>query len=131
MRYRKGFSATVLGVAIVGVLMFACGLAGAHNVRFDDKVTIRTNPDFHGRVFSRKARCEKQRTVQIYREESGPDGLFASTKTDADGRWERLVSQLTGDFYARITRRDIGSPGHDHVCKGDRSPSVNVQAPPP
>ncbi len=131
MRNRRSITAAALGVATVTAVLAVHGVAGAHNVRFDDRVTIRTNPDFHGRVISQRAGCERQRTVKIYREEGGPDGLFASTKTDADGRWERLVSQLTGDFYARIRRKDIGSPGHDHICKGDRSPSVHVQAPPP
>ncbi len=93
--------------------------------------TIRENPDFHGRVTSSKAACEKDRKVKVYREQSGPDGLLASTRTDDDGRWEYLAGQLTGDFYAKIRRTDVGPQGHDHVCKGDRSNSVSVQAPPP
>jgi len=84
-----------------------------------------------GRGSFRPEGSRDEKSKEIYREESGADGLFASTKTDAEGRWERLVSQLTGDFYVRIRRKDIGSPGHDHICKGDRSPSVHVQAPPP
>ena len=105
--------------------------AGAHDQRFAGKVTIRENPDFHGRVTSSKAVCVSDRKVKIYREQSGPDGLLASTRTDADGRWEYLAGQLTGDFYAKIRRTDVGPQGHDHVCRGDRSKSVSVQAPPP
>lgn len=131
MRYRRSVSAAALGAAIVSVFAFASGIAGAHGVAFDGKVTIKTDPSFHGRVVSEKAACEKQRKVRIYREQSGPDGLLAKTATGDDGRWEYLVTQLTGDFYAKIRRSDIGSAGHEHVCKGDRSNSVHVQAPPP
>lgn len=131
MSYRIAFSSVAVNATIIGVLALAPGIAGAHDERFDGKVTIRTNPDFHGRVISEKGACERQRRVQIYREQSGPDGLFDTATTDADGRWERLVSQLTGEFYAKIRRRAVGGPGHDHICKGDRSPSVQVQAPPP
>ena len=131
MRERGTVSLAVLATAIVGVLAVASGIAGAHSVRFDDRVTIRTNPAFHGRVVSQKPGCERQRRVQVFREETGPDGLFASTRTDNSGRWEMLVSQLTGDFYAKIKRRNIGSGGHEHVCRRDRSKSVHVQAPPP
>jgi hypothetical protein len=131
MRDRRSIAGIALTLAIAGALTVAPGTAAAHTVRFDGRVTIRTNPDFHGRVISEKPRCERQRRVLIYREESGPDGLFARTRTGSDGRWQRLVTQLTGDFYAKIRRKDIGSGGHDHICRGDRSPSVHVQAPPP
>lgn len=131
MRYRRSVSAAATGTAIASVLAFASGIAGAHGVDFDGKVTIKTDPSFHGRVISEKAACEKQRKVRIYREQSGPDGLYTKTTTGDDGRWEHLVSQLTGDFYAKIRRSDIGSAGHEHVCQSDRSKSVHVQAPPP
>jgi hypothetical protein len=129
MRYTRVASIALLATAVAVVA--APGTAGAHDQRFDGKVTIRENPDFHGRVTSSKAACEKDRKVKIYREQSGPDGLLASTRTDDDGRWEYLAGQLTGDFYAKIRRTDVGPQGHDHVCKGDRSKSVSVQAPPP
>lgn len=127
---RSALVIAMLGVALASMAL-APGIAGAHDVRFDNKVTIKTDPSFHGRVISQRFACESRRRVSVYREQAGSDGLFASTTTDNSGRWELLVSQLTGDFYARIKRKDVGAAGHNHVCKGDRSPSVHVQAPPP
>jgi hypothetical protein len=131
MRDARSLSSAVAGVVIVSVLALSSGIAGAHDTRFNGKVTIKTNPQFHGQVTSERTACENQRKVLIFREQSGPDGLFTTTRTDDDGLWEYLVSQLTGDFYSKIKRTNVGSGGHKHICKGDRSRSVHVQAPPP
>ncbi len=124
---RSSVLLAVLGVAIAGVSALAYGTAAAHSARFNDKVTINTDPDFHGRVVSRWAGCKRGRTVRIYRAETGPDGLFTSTRTGNDGRWQFLSPSLTGDFYARIGARVARSAGHRHVCRGARSRSVHVQ----
>src|SRR5215210_1579481 len=93
-------------VAAVSVLILAAGvqLAMAHVARFKSTVTIRDNPSWHGRVTSSRTRCLRHRTVEV-RDASG-DGLYDSTTTDFDGRWELLSSPGThGTFYAVVKRR--------------------------
>lgn len=119
--------AAVVCLSIIAALALELGIAAAHTPRFDDRVTIRDDPQFNGRVASDRAGCERGREVLILREEDGPDGGFGSTATDDDGRWELATGgMLTGDFYAQVKRRVIGRAGHKHVCKADRSRSVSV-----
>lgn len=116
-----------LAVAIAGVLGLPAAAADGHYVRYPDRVTIARSPDLHGSVISRRAGCEKRRTIRIYRVDPGPDGLLATTRSSSTGRWQYLSPSLTGDFYARIAVRVVRSAGHRHVCGSASARPVRVQ----
>jgi hypothetical protein len=99
--------------------------ASAHEKRFNSRVTIEhpSEPSYEGDVFSRKDACVRYRMVQFWRDNEGaPDDLVNEVRSDADGHWS--YSFLGDAYYARV-RRVVKRPAdHKHVCKGDRSPTV-------
>lgn len=111
----------ILGtVAAVGSLAAASAFGG--NVkRFDSTVTLAKAHPFHGHVSSTKHACEVNRTVKVFQQRSGTDGLYGKTTTDGDGKWS-LPATPTGKFYAKVTRREEGAAGTTYVCKPDTSP---------
>lgn len=111
--------------AIAAMLVAFTGLAGAHQKNFPSRVTIHepTSYSYKGRVFSDLGACVRNRTVQVWRDDPGPDdSLLGSTATDQDGRWSfGLVGE---EYYAKVTRVVRGAGGHVHVCLSDKSPSI-------
>ena len=126
--------AAVGALAALGVI--GLGRAFAHTVHFASTVSILVccdsdgQWDFGGEVSSPKARCEPHRTVKLFRKRSGPDQLMGRDETDSQGGWQVEPNPSpAGTYYARVTRKDIGGPGHDHICDPDRSPDLQVPAP--
>src|SRR5688572_22863371 len=119
------------------LVVLACGLAAAflaeaasaHTVRFGGQLTVRfigeTNV-FKGRVTSSKAACESGRRVNVFRVVSGPDVRVASDRTDSVGRWQLVYNAPADDYYAKLARRDIGGPGHDHICVAVRTSTFEI-----
>ena len=112
-------------VALAALLVCAVGatVAFGHVKGFDSKVTIREpKPNvYEGRVISQRPRCERARTVKLFR----ANGEFvSSTTTDADGRW-RIPLVIGKRYYAKVTRRVDGTGAHRHVCRADRSRTIN------
>lgn len=118
-----------IGALAAIVLAASLPVAVAHRTRIASKVTLKGNPQFNGRVTSGSPRCERSRKVKILAEEAGPDDLLTTVTTNRRGRWNAPVGSETGNFYARITRKDVGPGRHAHICKGDRSPSVRALPP--
>lgn len=112
-------------VALAALLVCAVGatVAFAHVKGFDSKVTIRAPSEatYKGRVISERPRCEPGRTVKLVR----PNGeVVATTITDAEGRWSHTF--FIGDrYYAKVTRRVDGTGAHRHVCRADRSRTID------
>lgn len=112
----------ILGVTLAVVALAATAALGRAVKRFDSTVTLsKTNP-FHGHVSSSKHACEVLRTVKVFNEKPGPDGLFGKTKTDNDGKWA-IPATPNGNFYAKVTRREEGAAGTTFVCRSDVSPT--------
>ena len=119
------------------VVIVACGLAAAclaeaasaHNVRFGGTLTAQfidgTNV-FKGRLTSSNARCESGRRVAVFRERSGADLRVASDRTDSLGRWNLVYNARAGDYYAKVSSRDIGSGDHNHICAGIRTTTFEI-----
>jgi hypothetical protein len=133
-------SRRVAKLAIAGALMtvavLGSGRAFAHTVDFASHVSITVCCatdglwDFGGEVSSPKARCEPHRTVKLFRKRSGPDQLMDRDATNSEGAWHVEPNPSpAGTYYARVTRTDIGGPGHDHICDPARSPDLEVPAP--
>lgn len=111
-------------VAVAALLVCAVGatLALAHVKGFDSKVTIRAPEPgiYKGRVISERPRCEPGRTVKLVR----PNGdVVATTTTDAEGRWQ--YGFIGERYYAKVTRRVDGTGAHRHVCRSDRSRTID------
>ena len=131
--FHAGFAALA---ALLTIGAIGLGKASAHTIHFKSNVSIRVCCasdglwDFGGEVTSVKARCEPRRTVKLFRKRSGTDELMGRDETDSEGAWHVEPNPSpAGTYYARVKRKDIGPPGHDHICDGDRSPDLTVPAP--
>jgi hypothetical protein len=107
--------------ASVAIAVMAVPATGLGIGRHDSRVKLAVFDPFHGRVISEKPACEPTRTVRIFNKEPGVDGLFASTRTDNNGRWS-VAASPHGDFYAVVTRQRKTSYWKTFVCRSDRSP---------
>ncbi len=119
---------TRIAIALVGAGLsaaaWASGAAAAERVEVASRVTLAQADPFHGKVLSRKAACERGRTVEVYRVDPGPDGLYDRTLSDAQGAWSIPAGMPNGKFYAVAKQRSIDAPGKTLVCKRDTSPRV-------
>jgi hypothetical protein len=123
----------VLGtlLAASAVLALDVGVAAAHTTSFESTVTIGVNQErkqYFGTVSSPRAGCVPDRLVKLFRDEGQPDTLVGSDRTNETGRWRVATNVEPGvAYYARVTRRDIGRPGHNHICNSARSLGVIVK----
>jgi hypothetical protein len=71
--------------ALLVAALASSAVAATGLVKIDSRVTLAQSDPFHGKVLSRRAACEWDRTVEVYKVIAGPDGLFDSTKSNARG----------------------------------------------
>jgi hypothetical protein len=105
---------------IVGLMLvtLASSVAlAAGRVEVGSRVTLEQDYAFHGKVFSKRDACERNRTVAVYLVKSGADGLYDTTKSNAEGEWEILAGAPNGDFYAVARVRSIDKGTTTLVCK--------------
>ena len=118
------------------VALAAVAVAHAHEASFRSSVSIEfcdpnctSGADYlGGYVDSPRLRCERGRTVKLYRNTST---LVGSDETSPDSEW--IVGQGTdlgsGEYRAIVTREETGSGSHRHVCRRDGS-AIYVLSPP-
>ena len=114
---------TLIAAALSG-FAWTTGAAAADRVAVATRATLAQADPFHGRIISKKAACERNRTVEVYRVEQGSDGLYGSTSSDAQGRWSVPAGMPNGKFYAVARQRSIDASGKTLVCKRAISPKV-------
>jgi hypothetical protein len=105
---------------IVGLMLvtLASSVAlAAGRVEVGSRVTLEQDYAFHGKVLSKRAACERNRTVAVYLVKPGADGLYDTTKSNAEGEWEILAGAPNGDFYAVARVRSIDKGTTTLVCK--------------
>ena len=85
MTSRKTRIVITLIVAALSVAAWTSSAAAADRVEVASRVTLAQTVPFHGKVLSKKAACERNRTVEVYRVDPGPDGLYDRTTSDAQG----------------------------------------------
>ena len=122
MTSRKTRIVITLVAAALSVAAWSSSAAAANRVEVASRVTLAQADPFHGKVISKKAACERNRTVAVYRVDPGSDGLFGSTTSDAQGRWSVPAGLPNGKFYA--IARQLDAPGKTLVCKRAISPKV-------
>ncbi len=117
MTSRKTRIVITLIVAALSVAAWTSSAAAADRVEVASRVTLAQTVPFHGKVLSKKAACERNRTVEVYRVDPGPDGLYDRTTSDAQGGWSIPAGTPNGKFYAVAKQRSIDTPGKTLVCK--------------
>jgi hypothetical protein len=81
---------------------------------------------FDGVVTSRKARCERNRTVEVISDQRGSMG---TTKTRDDGTWELHPKTDLAEsevFRALVERKKIKKKRKIIICKTGESPPVSL-----
>lgn len=112
-------------IALVAATLVAAWTSGAAVAdRVASRVTLAQIEPFHGKVLSGKAVCKRNRTVKVYRVDPGPDGLYGTTRSNAQGRWSIPAGAPNGKFYAIAIQRKISAPKTTFVCKRAISPKV-------
>jgi hypothetical protein len=101
---------------LVAALASSVALA-AGRVEVGSRVTLEQDYAFHGKVVSQRDACERNRTVAVYQVRPGADGLYDTTKSNAEGEWEVLAGAPNGDFYAVARARSIDKGTTILVCK--------------
>ena len=112
----------LLAVALL-VVALASSATAAGRVLVDSRATLAQDDPFHGKVISRKDACERTRTVSVYLVKAGADGLYDTTRSNAQGEWS-IPATPTGDFYALAKPRSIDTGSTTLVCKRATSPAV-------
>ena len=105
----------IVGVMLVTLASSAALAAG--RVEVGSSVTLEQDYAFHGKVLSNRDACERNRTVAVYLVRPGADGLYDTTKSNAEGEWEILAGAPNGDFYAVARARSIDRSTTTIFCK--------------
>ena len=136
-----GIGATIATMAVVAVLAGGVGTASAHTTGFPSSLTLSWSPinqgvagvnsKWSGEVDSPKAACKPHRTVRLYRQASAAATpvFLAETKSSADpavgvGSYAIYTDgspPQPGRYFTKVTRKNIGPPGHHHICRAARS----------
>jgi hypothetical protein len=130
--------AGILGLAIVltlGLAVSASQAAKAKKVASEVEVDgYYPPPDYEfafvGDVFARQNKCERNRTVTLYYDESGKAENVGVDVTDRTGDWTIAPNLIGSDdpFYAVVDRKVVRKGDKKIVCKADTSPRVFVPA---
>jgi hypothetical protein len=120
---RAGFAtAAVLALAIPGALI---GQIAANAVPSGVSIAYSANA-FHGSVESPSARCERHRTVSIFKVRPGDDSLVGRDETNRRGRYRVPEQGANGRFYAKVARKVVGGYNNTVVCQSARSGTIRV-----
>jgi hypothetical protein len=114
-------------VLLVPLLVATATIASAHNASFNSSVSIDYDgTNFEGRVQSERDRCERGRTVSVFKVLDGPDRLIGTDETNDNGFYSVPKAGAQGRFYAQVAQEVFGGYGHRHVCQGDTSGTIRV-----
>ncbi len=99
--------------------------AVAHDKSYKTRLTI-SEPqpfEYEGDVISRSRKCVRNRELVIWHDvPAGDDERIADFQANRRGHWSFI---FVGEEYYVTAKRVVRSPGdHQHVCKGDRSPTA-------
>jgi hypothetical protein len=115
-------------VAVVALLVASATAVSAHNASFDSTVSIDYDrPNFVGKVSSERDRCERNRTVSVFKKREGSDRLIGTDETNDNGSYSITKAGARGRFYAQVAREIFGGYGHSHVCEADTSGTIRLR----
>ncbi len=120
-------------------VVFVAG-ATAHKAKFETSVTVKYDKPpkndpyakaaFNGSLSSAKARCEKNRTVNVLRREAnGTETLIGSDITDLTGAWAiQPASVDPGTYFAQTAKKVLRkNRKHRHICMAGVSRDLKVK----
>jgi hypothetical protein len=81
---------------------------------------------FHGSVESSRARCERNRTVSVFKVRPGDDRLVGQDNTNRSGGYRVQEQGANGRFYAKVARKVVGGYNNTVVCQAARSSTITV-----
>jgi hypothetical protein len=129
----------MVAIAAITSVIFVAE-ATAHKAKFDTSVTIKYDKPakndpyakaaFDGSLSSAKARCEKNRTVNVLRREAdGTETLIGSDVTDLTGAWAIQPGSVTpGTYFAQTAKKVLRkNRKHRHICKAGVSRDLKVK----
>lgn len=132
---RRTVQLLAAGLATAIALAGFASMAVAHKTATGSEHTIDFTPDvagdrFTGQVSSKKAFCERERSIALYRvvgDSSVPDQEVATATTDSGGVWSKGVEEArAGTYYAEAAKKVVRSSRHRHVCKVSRSATLSI-----
>ena len=114
MKHRLAYP--IVAILASGVLVFP-GVATAATT--PTTVTIKgPQGDFYGKVKSEKARCVKDRKVQVFKVKSTGDKKIATDFSDNNGNWSvGTTGYKNGKFYAKATKTEFCKRGISKTIK--------------
>lgn len=63
----------------------------------------------------------------MFQEQSGPDDLLGSDKSNAHGKWKVPVAAGSGAYYAKVkAKAKIDTNGNGVVCHKDHSRTIAI-----
>lgn len=106
-------------IAVLAVTLLPAALAVGAGNSTKIIVSLKT-PAFHGTLKSSKSACSTGRTVKLYRENSGPDKLLGTDKSNAKTKWSIPIGKrlTSGAYYAKAPAK--GS------CKAAKSKVLTI-----
>jgi hypothetical protein len=126
-RWTRRLAVTVISGALL-VPFGMVDMARAHSFTEASNIDINyRSGKFHGSVGSDRVRCQRRRTVRLYKARRGPDTLKATDRTNRWGNYGFRRPNAHGRFYVEVEGRTSSRYGHFHRCRGDRSPTIRVR----
>ena len=128
MRNRMRMTTVALAVIlVVPFLVATAAWVSAHNASFNSSVSISYEPpNFEGQVSSERDRCERGRSVSVFKKRDGADRLIGTDTTNDSGFYSVNKPGARGRFYAVVAREVFGGYGHRHVCEADTSNTIQI-----
>jgi hypothetical protein len=107
---------------LVGALAAGVAVGAGESNIYGTRVILKPEePLFHGRVGSRRPRCERHRKVRIVRFSNRR--VIGVTTSNRHGKWKLLRPNAHGRFRARVGQNRVIRPGL--ICSGGgRSPFI-------
>ena len=126
MRKCVGTLAVVAGAALV----LASGAFAGHS--YDTNVSMSflgispTNYHAKGKVSSPKGACKRDRRVEAYHKDGGPDTLVGHDRSDTKGNYEVAIGADPGKYYTLAVKRHVSEGGHDYTCEEGRADAQDL-----
>jgi hypothetical protein len=125
-RMRKTISMVAAAALVAGTLVLAVEGAGARVAgTVGSRVSISFNStthEFKGRVRSSAGVCKRNRKVQTFRVQDGPDQKEGSDRTNRRGRYTITHTDGDGRYYAKALKKTSGNT----TCKRKKSRTIEV-----
>ena len=114
----------VVASAAIAAVPFAPLPAQSHEFNAASTITInRQGSRYFGSIASARVRCQRHRSVTLFRTKNGRTRVAKRTTSNRRGNWS-VTARRRGRFHAVVSGRTGGRYPHAHNCRGDRSPSI-------